>query len=91
MTCPNQPEYLQLFSNEGPVAVQVKFSGKSDSHRSIAKMNMHWVEFDRLIDSETGNPYKTMNFDSYSCPVVRFEIDPVKNVLTIIVGTTGLP
>ena len=65
MTWPNQPEYLQFFSNEGSVTVQVRFSSKNDSHRSITKMNMHWGELDRLIDSETGSPYQYMYLDTF--------------------------
>ena len=91
MLWPDQPEYLQLFSNEGPVTVRVRFSGKNDSHRSMAKMNMHWEELHRIIDQETGMPYLSMFFDTHRCPIKRYEIDPVKNVMTIVVGSTELP
>lgn len=90
MSWPNQPEYLQLFSNDGPVVVWVRFSSK-DSQRSIAKMSMQWGELDRIIDPLTGEPFKFMFFDAYRCPISRYEIDPKKNMLTIIVGSTELP
>jgi len=44
---PNQPEYLQLFSNEGPAKVHVKFSDKNDSHRSMPSLRFNWQELDR--------------------------------------------
>jgi hypothetical protein len=91
MSWPNQPEYLQLFSNDGPVTVRVRFSSKEDGHRSITKMNMRWDELNRIIDPETSTPYRFMYFDAYRCPISRYEIDPGKNVLTIVVGNTGLP
>ncbi len=91
MTWPNQPEYLQLFSNEGPATVRVKFSDKSDQHREMAQLKMQWQELDQLSDPETGAPYLYMFFDTYRCPIKRYEIIPEKNLLTIVVGTTEFP
>jgi len=91
MLWPNQPEYLQLFSNAGPVTVRVKFSDKSDSHSTIPQMKMNWQELERLIDPETGSPYLYMFFDAHRCLIKRYEINPGKSLLTIVVGTTDLP
>lgn len=91
MSWPNQPEYLQLFSNDGPVTVSVRFSSKEDSHRSITKMNMRWEELGRIIDPETSAPYRYMYLDAYRCLISRYEIDLEKSVLIIVVGNVGLP
>lgn len=91
MIWPDQPEYLQLFSNEGLVKVSVQFSDKCDKHRSMTEMSMHWHELDRLIDPETGSPYNYIYFNTYKCQIKRYEIDPVKNSLTIVIAKTDLP
>ncbi|MBT0652346.1 hypothetical protein [Geomobilimonas luticola] len=91
MSWPDQPEYNQIFSDNGPVTVCVKFSDKSDSHRSMPPKTMHWHEINRLIDPADDSFFRSMYFDAYRCPVIRYEIDPEKNLLTIIVGKTDLP
>ncbi len=85
------PEYLELFSNTGPVKVSVRFSSAGDKHRSIAESSMHWHELERIIDPESGRPYSSMYFDSHTCPVKKYEIDPAANSLTIVVAKTDLP
>jgi hypothetical protein len=86
MQWPNQPEYLQLFSNDGPVKVTVRFSAERDKHRAASIMAMHWKEFERLIDPETGALYMSMYFDTHLYPIKRYEIDPASNSLTIVVA-----
>jgi len=90
MQWPNQPEYLQLFSNEGQVIVKVKFASKDDSNRSMPDMKMSWQELGQIMNQETGKPYQYMYIDTYRCPIQRYEIDPVKNMLVIVVGKTEL-
>lgn len=91
MLWPNQPEYLQLFSNEGEVAVKVKFASKADSHRSMPDMKMDWRELRQITDTVTGKPYHSMYLDTYLCTIQRYEVDTVKNILTLVVGKTDLP
>jgi hypothetical protein len=88
---PDQPEYLQMFSNEGPVKVMVRFSAEKEKHRAASIMDMHWKEFDRLIDPETGALYTSMYLDTHLCPIKRYEIDPASNSLTIVIAKTDLP
>jgi hypothetical protein len=83
MLWPDQPEYLQMFSDEGPVRVKVKFQ---DKNCSIAERKMHWQELDRLMDQEAKSPFRHLFFDTFRYPVVRYEIDPVRNLLTIFAG-----
>jgi hypothetical protein len=82
MLWPDQPEFLQLFSNEGPVTVNVLTSNK----KLVSKMSMHWEEINRIFDPETNTPYQFMYFDTYRGSITSYEIDPVKNMLTIFVG-----
>lgn len=84
-------EYLGLFSNTISVKVSVRFSSVKDKHRSIADQSMQWHELDRLIDPETGAFYCKLLLDSHECPVKKYEIDPSKNTLTIIIAETDLP
>jgi hypothetical protein len=86
-----QPEYLQLFSNDGPVKVTVRFSAESDKHRSMPEMSMRWSELERLIDPETETYFTFIYCDTHLCPIKRYEIDPAKNSLTIVVAKTDLP
>lgn len=80
MLWPDQPEFLQMFSNDGPVTVKVKFADKGCS---IARFNMNWSELDRLMNPETGSPFQYLCFDTFRHPIARYEIDPVRNQLTI--------
>ena len=85
------PEYLECFSNSGPVKVTVHFCAQSDKHRSMPDQSMHWSELDRLIDHATGMFFTELRFDTHQCPVKKYEIAPEKNTLTIVVAQTGLP
>ena len=87
MLCPNQPEYLQLFSNEGLVTVKVKFNVVNDIKRSMPEMKMCWHELDRIINRETGVPYQHMFFDTHGCSIIHYKIEPAKNKLTLVVET----
>jgi len=90
MEWPDQPEYLQLFSGEGDVTVRVKFASREDSFRSMPDRQMSWQELAKIIDHETGKPFMHMYLDTYRCTIQRYEIDPVKNVLTIVVGAVDV-
>lgn len=85
MLWPDQPEYLQLFSNEGPVTIRVKFN---DKLRAMPQLKMQWKEFQKLYDPETGGPYLYMFFDAHKCMIKRYELTPEKNMLTIVVKKT---
>lgn len=76
------PEYLVLFSGQGPIKVQVKFK---DINGSISDMLMAPGEVDRLISAETGRFITKMMFDECPFEVYKYEIDPINNLLTIIV------
>ena len=84
MLWPNQPEYLQMFSNVGPITVKIKFSDKS---ASMSERKMTWQELDCLMDQETKSPYSHIYFDTHRFSILRYEIDLVKNLLTIIAGS----
>lgn len=86
-----QPEYLECFSNTGPIKVSVRFSSASDKHRTLPKTAIHWSELELLIDCETGMFYSELRFDSHICPIKKYEIVPGLNTLTIVVGKIDLP
>ncbi len=73
-------EYLHLFSNNGPVKVQVKFK---DHDGSVATQTMNPIEINELILS-SGNKFRTqMTFDDWLFEIYKYEIDPIKNIITI--------
>jgi hypothetical protein len=74
------PEYLALFSDQGPIKVQVKLK---DFDGFISDMFMAPGEVDRLISKETGKFITKMTFDEWPFEVYKYEIDPINNLLTI--------
>jgi len=85
------PEYLGMFSNSGDVVIKVKFTDKRDKGRSVASVRAEWYELKKLFDPDSGEPYMSMYFDEYRCIISKIEIDPMKKVVVLSVGYTGLP
>lgn len=77
----NFPEYLVLFSNKGTVDVQVQFE---DHEGGVATRKMSPQEVSILI-SKNGMGFHThMTFDDWPFAIQKYEINPVKNQLTIV-------
>jgi hypothetical protein len=74
------PEYLLTFSGHGPIKVQVKFKDFDGTIR-VERMQAHEIE--KLVSSESGVFIRDMTFDEYPFEVYKYEIDPIKNMLTI--------
>ena len=73
-------EYLDLFSNNGAVKVQVKFK---DHDGSVATRTMNPIEINKLISSSGNKFIAQMTFDDWLFQVYKYEIDPIKNIITI--------
>jgi hypothetical protein len=73
-------EYLLLFSNRGETKVQVKFKNFDGF---VATQTMAPSEIVRLVSEENGKFLKTMTFDEWPFEIYRYEIDPIRNTLTI--------
>ena len=73
-------EYLLLFSNSGETKVQVKFK---DFDGFVATQTMAPTEIVRLVSQENGKFLKTMTFDERPFEIYKYEIDPIRNALTI--------
>jgi len=78
----NLPEYLVLFSNEGTIDVQVKFE---DHEGSVATRKMSPQEISVLISNDGTKFHTRMTFDDWPFAIRKYEIDPAKNKLTIVV------
>lgn len=76
----SQSEYLSLFSNRGPIKVQVKFK---DFDGYVANRAMQPDEIRRILSPETGEFLRLMTFDEWPFEVYKYEIEPIKNKLTI--------
>ena len=74
----NLPEYLELFSREGDVEVEVKFKNKNH----ISKVKMSPYEISKIV-SQNGEFITKMEFDGYFFEIYKYEIDPVKKKLII--------
>lgn len=66
----NTIEYLLLFSNHGPIEVNVKFKG---SKASIPNKKMHPEEISMLIDPDTGQFIKSMAFDEHAAQIKKLK------------------
>lgn len=73
-------EYLLLFSNSGTTKIIVKLK---DFDGTVATQTMEPSEIIRLTSPESGEFLKTMSFDDWPFEVYKYEIDPIKNTLTI--------
>lgn len=83
----SQIEYLLLFSNQGPITVQVKiknFDGK------VANQSMQPNEIRRILSPETGEFIRLMSFDELPLEIYKYELDPIKNLLTIRARRFGI-
>jgi hypothetical protein len=74
------PEYLLLFSGEGPIRVRVRFK---DFKGHVAESALYADELEKLVSPHTGGFITKMTFDEWPFEVYKYEIDPIKNVLTI--------
>lgn len=79
----NEPEYLSLFSNDGPGRVKVRFVGHPGK---IAEQAFAPREVLALIDSNSQRFHRLMRFDDYLFEVHKYEIDPRTQTLTIVAG-----
>lgn len=85
------PEYLHMFSNSGPLTIKVRFTSKNDRGRKIAELRAEWTEIAKLFNEQSGQPFNSLRFDSYLCPISKTEVTPQKNLMVIHVGGTSLP
>nr|WP_320135622.1 hypothetical protein [uncultured Amphritea sp.] len=76
----NIKEYLHLFSNNGPIKVQVKFK---DHNGYVATQTMNPIEINELISSNTDMFITQMTFDDWLFEIYKYEIDPIKKIVTI--------
>lgn len=76
----SQIEYLSLFSNQGSITVNVKFK---DFDGKVTNQSMKPNEIIRILSPETGEFVTLMSFDEWPFEVYKYEIDPIKNLLTI--------
>lgn len=76
----NFPEYLVLFSNEGPINVKVKFK---ESDTFIPNREMNAAEISQLISQDKQGFLTQMTFDECCFDIEKYEINPVKKLLTI--------
>ena len=73
-------EYLLLFSNSGTTKVQVKFK---NFNGTVSTQKMNPEEITQLISSDGRGFFSSMTFDEWLFEVYKYEIDPIKNMLTI--------
>lgn len=75
------PEYLELFSGEGAWRVRVRFYQHDGKITSIVFSPREIVS---LISPETDSFHKYLRFDDYLFEVLKYEIEPKTQTLTII-------
>ncbi len=80
-------EYLSLFSNQGPITVNVKFK---DFDGKVTNQSMKPKEIIRILSPETGEFVRLMSFDEWPFEVYKYEIDPIKSLLTIRARRVGI-
>lgn len=80
----NLPEYHQLFSNEGAINVRVKFE---DSDVMVPPQKMQPQELAALVATDGGGFHSRLTFDGHPYTVRKYEIDPIKNTVTIFART----
>jgi len=76
----NLPEYHLLFSNEGAIDVSVKFE---DDEIMVPPKKMKPQELAALVAVDSAGFLPRMTFDDHPYAIRKYEIDPVKNKLTI--------
>ena len=76
------PEYLALFSNKGNIIVEVKFK---DYHGGVANLKMMADEIIKLTDPSSHEFLTEMRFDDWLFEIYKYQIDPLKKKITIMV------
>lgn len=72
------PEYLLLFSNSGDITVKVVFK---DYKGQVAEQSMSPDEVNKLTTKD--GFLKSMTFDEWPFKILKYEINPICNELTI--------
>ncbi len=75
-----ETEYLELFSRTGELQVQVKFKNHSGT---VASLRMNPEDISKLISPVDGQFFSEMFFDDWPFDIYKYEIDPIKKILTI--------
>ena len=73
-------EYLELFSRTGELQVQVKFKNYSGT---VASLRMNPEDISKLISPVDNQFFSRMFFDDWPFEIYKYEIDPIKKILTI--------
>ena len=79
------PEYLDLFSGQGSARVRVRFRS---SDGKIASLAFSPREILSLIAAEGDAFHQYLRFDDYLFEVLKYEIDPKTQTLTIVAAPT---
>lgn len=74
------PEYLSLFSNPGPMNIEVELQ---DHDGSIPPNSMWPNEIIKLLSADNHSFVTEMTFDEWPFEIIKYEIDPSKNTLVI--------
>lgn len=74
------PEYLELFSDDGPFTVCVKFLRSGQSVRSF---RMCAQELSKLVSADGTSYLKSMTIDEWPHEITRIEIDLAKQGITL--------
>lgn len=73
-------EYLVLFSNDGVIDVRVEFE---DHDGSVATRKMSPQKISALVSADGKGFHTQMTFDDWPFVIRKYEINPIKNQLTI--------
>lgn len=76
-------EYLSWIKPDGSGRFKVKVKGIP-----VAEGSVDFIDLSDLINSDTGSFYSLLFFDEYLKKIIKYEIDPNKNEITIIPGET---
>lgn len=74
------PEYLETFSDVGPIKVRVRFA---EGPAWISGRRMRAEEIASLIDAATGDFFTEMTFDDSPHQITRIELSLLRNTLTL--------
>jgi hypothetical protein len=73
-------EYHLLFSKSGPTTIKVKFK---DFNGFMPNSTMEPIEIIKLVSADKESFIRNMTFDEWPFEVYKYEIDPIKNIVTI--------
>ncbi len=76
------PEYIELFRDKGELDIKVKFK---DFDGSVTDLQMATHEIAKLINPVSQQFYTEMAFDGWPFEIYKYQIDPIKKKLTIMV------